>query len=138
MTEVCPVDLGLLAWQTAQTQKGFGLWTWSQACDEMPEVMGAAAVATFVHHHVQPAGGKPRKLFQGLVDERQVRIDPRRARPQADRWQTGSGEHPLHRSTIYVELPGDGGRRPFLDVEIAQDLSLAFRGIVMIGSSSVR
>jgi hypothetical protein len=39
MTEVCPVDLGLLAWQSAQTQKGFGLWTWSQVCDEMPEVM---------------------------------------------------------------------------------------------------
>jgi hypothetical protein len=29
---------------------------------------------------------------------------------------------------IYVELAGDGGRRPFLDVEIAQDLSLVFRG----------
>jgi hypothetical protein len=128
MTEVCPVDLGLLAWQSAQTQKGFGLWTWSQACDEMPEVMGAAAVTALVHHYVQPAGGQHWKLFQGLVDEGQVRIDPRRAWPQADWWQTGLGEHPLHRSTIYVELPGDGGRRPFLDVEIAQDLSLAFRG----------
>ena len=90
--------------------------------------MGATAVTAFVHHHVQPAGGQHWKLFQGLVDEGQVRIDPRRPRTQADRWQTGSGEHPLHRSTIYVELPGDGGRRPFLDVEIAQDLSLAFRG----------
>src|SRR5260370_41443327 len=45
----------LLARQTAQTQKGFGLWTWSQACDEMPEVMAAAAVAAFAHHPVQPA-----------------------------------------------------------------------------------
>jgi hypothetical protein len=95
MTEVCPVDLGLLAWQSAQTQKGFGLRAWSQAGDEMPEVMGAAAVAAFVHHHVQPAGGQHWKLFQGLVDEGQIRIDPGRARPQADRWQTGSGEHPL-------------------------------------------
>src|SRR6266581_1106711 len=94
----------------------------------MPEVMGATAVTAFVHHHVQPAGGQHWKLFQGLVDEGQVRIDPRRAWPQADWWQTGSGEHPLHRSTIYVELAGDGGRRPFLDVEIAQDLSLVFRG----------
>ena len=90
--------------------------------------MGATAVTAFVHHHVQPAGGQHWKLFQGLVDEGQIRIDPRRAWPQADWWQTGLGEHPLHRSTIYVELPGDGGRRPFLDVEIAQDLSLAFRG----------
>src|SRR3984893_10273716 len=128
MTEVCPVDLGLLAWQSAQTQKGFGLWTWSQACDEVPEVVGAASVTPLVHHYVQPAGGQHWKLFQGLVDEGQVRIDPRWAWPQADWWQTGLGEHPLHRSTIYVELPGDGGRRPFLDVEIAQDLSLAFRG----------
>jgi hypothetical protein len=54
MTEVCPVDLGLFAWQSAQTQKGFGLWTWSQACDEMPEVMGTAAVTALVHHYVQP------------------------------------------------------------------------------------
>jgi hypothetical protein len=90
--------------------------------------MGAAAVTAFVHHHVQPAGGQPWKLFQGLVDEGQVRIDPRRARPQADRGQAGTGEHPLHSLTIYAELPGNGGRRPFLDVEIAQDLSLAFRG----------
>src|SRR5579864_4259750 len=55
MTEVRPVDLGLLARQTAQTQKGFGLWTRPQARNEMPEVMGAAAVTAFVHHHVQPA-----------------------------------------------------------------------------------
>src|ERR1700730_4791868 len=103
MTEVCPVDLGLLAWQSAQTHKGFGLWTWSQACDEITEVIGAAAVTALVHHYVQPAGGQHWKLFQGLVDEGQVRIDPRRAWPQADWWQTGLGEHPLHRSTIYVE-----------------------------------
>jgi hypothetical protein len=45
---VCPVDLGLFAWQSAQTQKGFGLWTWSQACDEMPEVMGAVTLFTLL------------------------------------------------------------------------------------------
>src|SRR5450755_1176441 len=50
MTEVCPVDLGLFAWQTSQAQKGLGLRTWSQTCDEMPEVMGATAVTAFVHH----------------------------------------------------------------------------------------
>ena len=84
MTEVCPVDLGLFAWQTAQAQKRLGLRAWSQTCDEMPEVMGATAVTAFVHHHVQPAGGQLRKLLQVLVDEGQIRIDPRRAWPQAD------------------------------------------------------
>src|SRR5580704_8757769 len=44
---------------------------------EMPEVMGAAAVTALVHHYVQPAGGQHWKLFQGLVDEGQVRVDPR-------------------------------------------------------------
>src|SRR5258708_32156703 len=86
-------SFSLLARQTAQTQKGFGLWTWSQACDEMPEVMGAAAVTAFVHHHVQPAGSQQWELFQGLVDEGKVRIDPRRARPQAYRGQRVSRAH---------------------------------------------
>jgi hypothetical protein len=58
----------------------------------------------------------------------QIRIDPRRAGPQPDPRQAGLGEHPHHRSAVYVEVPGDGGGRPFLDVMIAQNLSLAFRG----------
>src|SRR5260370_123760 len=94
----------------------------------MPEVMGATAVTAFVHHHVQPAGGQHWKLFQGLVDEGQVRIDPRRARPQADRWQTGAGEDPLHCSTLYGERPGAGGPGPFLDVEIPLEVARGFRG----------
>src|SRR5260370_12608341 len=92
----------------------------------MPEVMGATAVTAFVHHHVQPAGGQQWKLFQGLVDEGQVRIDPRRAGPHADRCQTGSGEPPLHCSTTSVETPTDCVPTPFIVARITQHLSLEF------------
>src|SRR6202162_1846982 len=73
----------------------------SQACDEMPKVMGAPAVTTLIHHRVEPAGGQHRELLQGLVDEGQIRIDPRRAWPQSDPRQAGLGEHPHQRSAGY-------------------------------------
>src|SRR5258708_8510671 len=98
----------------------------------MPEVMGATAVTAFVHHHVQPAGGQQWKLFQGLVDEGQVRIDPRRARPQADRWQTGSGEHPLHCSPLYVALPAAGRPSPLLDSELDHNFTPPFTGALTL------
>lgn len=47
--------------------------------DEVAEMVGAAGVAAFLDHAVEAAGGEAGEFLQGLTDEREVRVDARRA-----------------------------------------------------------
>ena len=72
MAEMSPIDLSLLAGQAAQTQIGFHLRTRPMAGDEMAKVIGAAAIASLAHHHIQAACRQRREGLQRLADERQI------------------------------------------------------------------
>ena len=128
VSEMSPVDLGLFARQGTQPQIGFRLGARPVAGDEMAEMIGAAAIAALVHHRVEAAGGKGWKRLQGLADEWQIGIDPRRTRPLSHAGQPGLGQNPGHCAMVHVQLPGDGAGPPLLDVVIAQDLRLKIRG----------
>jgi hypothetical protein len=117
----------LLAYKTAQAQIGLGGPARTMPGDDMPEVIGTAAVAAFANHGVEAAGGEGRKLLQGLEDERQVGFDLRAASWRIGSGQTGLGQHPRHRAMVHVQLTRDGADAPFLDVIIAQNLRLKFK-----------
>ena len=74
MAEMSPIDLSLLAGQAAQTQIRFDLRTRPMAGDEMAEVIGAAAIASLAHHHVQAACRQRREGLQRLADERRIEV----------------------------------------------------------------
>ena len=97
------------------------------AGDQMAEVIGATAIAAFVSHDIQPAGGQRREALQGLADERQIGVDLRRARRRPDARQPGLRQHPSHHAVMDVQLTRDGANRPFLGVVEAQDLCLDVR-----------
>ena len=128
MAEVTPVHLRLFARQATQTQIGFGFRARPMAGDQVAEVIGAAAIAAFAHHSIQPAGRQRRERLQRLADERQIRVDLRsagggpilgnpacastRVAPRCDARATDAAMVPM---------------RPLLDVVIAQDLRLDIR-----------
>jgi len=127
MAEVPPVHLALLARKTAQAQIGLGRPARTMTGDDMPEVIGTAAVAAFAHHGVEAAGGERRELLQGLEDKRQVWLDLRAAPRRIGSGQAGLGQHSRHRAMVHVQLTRDGADAPFLDMMIAQDLRLKLR-----------
>jgi hypothetical protein len=126
--ELPPIDLSLFAGQRAQAQIGFRRRPWSVASDDMAELAWSAAIATFLHHRVQTAGGQRREPGQGLVDERQIRIEFRRAVRRSEARQTSLGQNPGDRVAVDAQLLGDRPNAPFFDVVIAQDLRLEVRG----------
>jgi len=122
--KMAPVDLGLFAWQAAQTQIGLGRAARAVLGDEVTEVIGAAAVAAFMHHGKQAAGRQCWELLKCLQDERQVGVDRRRPRRRSGTRQTGLHQHAAHYAVVHVQLRGDGADAPFLDMVVAQDLRL--------------
>ena len=128
MAEMPPINLGLLARQGAQAQVSLRRGARPMACNEVAEVIGTSAVTTLAHHRIEPAGGEGWKRLQGLADERQIGIDPRRTRLLPGAGQSGLGENPRHRAMVHMQLPGDGSGPPLLDMVIAQDLRLKVRG----------
>ena len=85
----------------------------------------------------EPPGCQRGKLLQGLVDERQVWIDPRRPGSWPDPGQTGLGQHPRHPAMVDAQLAGDGAATPFFNVIIAQDLRFEIRGVAIVKSFSI-
>ena len=90
----------------------------------MAEVIAAATVAAFAYHCVQPVGGQRRELLQGLMDERQIRLDLRAARRRPDPWQASLAQDPRHGAVVHMQLARDRTNAPFFDMIIAQDLRL--------------
>jgi hypothetical protein len=127
MSEVSPVDLCLFTGQAAQTEIRLGFRTRSVAGDQVAEVIGATAIAAFVSHDIQPAGGQRREALQGLADERQIGVDLRGARRRPDPRQPGLRQHPSHHAVMDVQLTRDGANGPFLGGVEAQDLCLDVR-----------
>jgi hypothetical protein len=120
MAEMSPIDLSLLAGQAAQAQISLGLRTRPMAADEMAEVIGAAAIAAFAHHHIQPACRQRREALQRLADECKVGVDLRLARGRAGPRQTGLRQHPANHAVMHVQLLGDGADQRLLRVVEAQ------------------
>ncbi len=127
MTEVRPVDLGLLAGQRAQPQVGLGGTARPQQRHAVAEVAGTAGVAARLHHAEQARRGQRREARQRLDDERRVRIDHRAACVAVGPRHAGLRQHAAHRAVMQAQLPRDRVHAPALDVEVAQDLRLAFR-----------
>jgi len=80
MAEMAPIHLGLFPRQAAQAQVGLGFRPWPVAGDEVAEVIGAAVIAALAHHRIQAARGQRREGLERLADERQIRVDLRRAK----------------------------------------------------------
>src|SRR5215471_18360187 len=123
-----PISLRLFPREGAQSQIGFGLRTRAMPGDAMAKMIGAAAVAAFTHHLVEPAGGEVWELLQRLENKRHVRIELRGSLTPAKARQTGLRQHSGDGAVMYTELPGDGAGAPLLDAVIAQDLSLELSG----------
>ena len=66
LSEVGPVDLGLLAGQGAQTKVRFARTMWTQLRDAVAEVVRPAWIAACVDHVEQPRGGQRRERLQRL------------------------------------------------------------------------
>ena len=74
-------------------------------------MIGTAAIAALVHHREQAAGGQRRELLQRLADERQIGVDLRWPRRDADPGQAGLRQHALHHAVVHVQLRGRWCRR---------------------------
>jgi hypothetical protein len=127
-----PVHLCLLARQAAQPQIGLSRATWpvqgNQVAEVTPAFAGAtAAVAAFICHREQAAGGQGWELLQRLADQRQIRIDLRRPRCDADPRQPGLCQHPSHHAVVHVQLAGDSACGPLLGVIVPQHLRFDLR-----------
>ena len=125
--EVGPVDLALCAGQGDQAQVGFRRRAGSVVTDEVTKVVGAAAIAAFLGHDVEPAGGKGGKFLQGLPDEGQVEVNGRGTHFAKAR-QPRLAQDAFDAAVMDVQLPGNGADTPFLDVVVAQDMGFEFRG----------
>jgi hypothetical protein len=119
-----PVDWGLFTGQRAQTEIRLGFRPRPVAGDQVAEVIRAAAITAPIRHDIQAAGGQRRERLQRLTDERQVRVDRRRARRRPGSRQAGLPQYAPHHAVMDVQLPGDGAHRPFFGVIKAQDLCL--------------
>ena len=64
----------------------------------------------------------------GITDERHEGVRHRPAGMVQDAGQSGLDQHPRHSGVMHPQLLGDRTDRPFLDMVIAQDLSLQIRG----------
>src|ERR1035438_9684229 len=74
MTEVRPIDLGLLAWKHLQLQERFALLR-TQAGHRAAQLHDTAAVAAVPNHLENARGAQPRMLVESLANEPHVRID---------------------------------------------------------------
>ena len=90
-------------------------------------MVGPAVVAALAHHLVQAAGGQSGKLFQGLTNEWQIGINPRRSL-QFAAGQTGLRQDAADRAGMHVQLPSNGAGAPFFDVVITKDSGFKVRG----------
>jgi hypothetical protein len=118
----------LFAWQGAQTQMGFRRRAWPVASNDMAELAWSTEIAARLHHRVEAAGPQRRELRQGLVDERQIRVDFRGAMELCQARQASLRQHPCDGVTVHSQLFGDRSDPPVFGVVIAQDLRLDVRG----------
>ena len=100
--------------------------------DEVTEVVGPAFVAPLPGHGVQAARPQRGELLQCLVDEGQIRVDARSSH-HPDARQPGLAQDALDGAVVHFELARNGARAPSLDMVIAQDLGMKFRGHVHDG-----
>ena len=122
LAEMGPVHLALLARERAQAQIRLGCGPRAQPGHQGTEVIGAARVAAFAHHRVEPRGAKRGVLGQGLHHECPVGLDHRGAHDLLHHRHAGLGEHPAHRGVMHTQLGGNGSDRPVLGVMQAHDL----------------
>ena len=128
VTEVAPVDLGLLAGKGAKAQVGLGLGARTMAGDQMAEVVWVAAIAALIDHGVEPGRGQGRERLEGLQDERQVGVDAHRPLHRPVRRQPGLGQNAGDDIAMDADLTGDGPGSPLLYMVVAQDLGVQFGG----------
>ena len=125
--EVRPIDLGLLAWQRAQSQVRFGRLARTQQRHAVPELTGPAPVAAFARHHEQPAGRQGGETRQRLGDQQHVRIHRRGARRRPRTGKSGLRQHAADRVVVHVQLARDRVHAPLLGEVVAQDLRFQLR-----------
>src|ERR1035438_4659387 len=120
MTEVRPIDLGLLAWKHLQLQEGFALLR-TQAGHCAAQLHDTAAVAAIPNHLEDARGAQPRMLIESLANEPNVRIDDGRTQRRCavealalDGIANGIG--------MNVQVTGYSADLPVFDVEVAANL----------------
>jgi hypothetical protein len=79
VAKMAPIHLRLFAGQRPQAQIGLDFCSGSVAGDDVAEMVRTAAITALADHRIKPARGQAGKRLQGLVNERQIGIDPRRA-----------------------------------------------------------
>ncbi len=128
VTEVRPVDLGLLAGERAKPQVRFGLALGSKLRDARPEVARPAPIAARRDHAVQTRSRQPRVLLERLEDERDPAIDLGGAMRALDLGQPRLAEHAIDRRVMDAQLGCNHVHAPAIDEGAAQDLGLEVRG----------
>jgi hypothetical protein len=113
---VGPVDLGLLADERIEAEKGFALGRRAHDHHETAQGALAAAEATLLEHIEQPRRAQARVFGQRLVDEVGVRHDQERRSwgglgTRAEQ-PKGAADHVL----VNAELGHDGAHLPVLSV----------------------
>ncbi len=125
MTEVCPIDLGLLAGKHLQLQKGFALLR-THARHGTAQLHDAPAIATVVNHLEDACGAQSRMLIECLVNERHVGIDDGRTK-----WlgtvKTLAFNSLANGIGMNVQFTGNGADLPMFDVKVAANLRAGFR-----------
>ena len=118
-----PVDLGLFAWQRAQTQIGFPCRSRAQPSDDGTEVIGGARITTLAHHLVEAARAQGGELRQRLDDKGQVGLNHGGPYRLLRHRHPGRCEYTADGRVMHAQLGGDSADRPVLGVIEAQDLS---------------
>ena len=116
LAEVGPVRLSLITGERAQPQVGFCRGPRTQPRHQGTEVIGAARVAAFAHHGVEPRGAKCGVLGQRLDDECPVRLDHRGPCDLVRHRHAGLGQHAAHSGVMHPKLGSNGSDRPVLGV----------------------
>ena len=125
MTEVRPIDLGLLAGKHLQLQEGFAPLR-TQAGHGAAQLHDATAVAAVPNHLEDARGAQPRMLIESLANKPNVRIDDGRTQRRCavealalDGMANGIG--------MNVQFTGNGANLPVFDVKVAANLCAGFR-----------
>src|SRR5688572_20878286 len=124
LAEVRPIDLGLLARQSAQALERLGRLLRTKATHDASQVIGASWIAALLDHAEDAARGQLRVLLELLDDEGDERIDHRWARRDDLRIDARLSKHALYRGVMETQLASDRADRPLLSMVEAHDLRL--------------
>ena len=125
LTEVSPVNLGLLGGECLQFQKGFARRR-AQPGHGATQLDYAAGVTTIPDHLMEARGAQSRVPVEGLSNELHVGVGDRRAH-RLSAIEAIRFDGIAHRIGMNVEFAGNGADFPVLGVKVTANLDARFR-----------